>query len=101
MLFLISNCDTAGGHTVLTIIRIRVYNTPMIVCVCKAVSDRQIRTAVKGGASSLRDLTRELGVGTCCGKCLPEAKAALRSSLDACESKMPGLFAPAAAEFAL
>ena len=72
----------------------------MIVCVCKAVSDRQIRTAVKGGASSLRDLTRELGVGTCCGKCLPEAKAALSASLDACESG-PHLFSRAAPEFAL
>ena len=48
---------------VLTIIRIRVHNSGMIICVCKAVSDRHIRSAVKGGASSLRDLTRELGVG--------------------------------------
>ena len=85
---------------VLTIIRIRVHNTVMIVCVCKAVSDRQIRNAVKGGASSLRDLTRELGVGTCCGKCLPEAKTALCASLDACESSRPGLFS-AATEFAV
>jgi bacterioferritin-associated ferredoxin len=67
----------------------------MIVCVCKAVSDRHIRTAVKGGAASLRDLTRELGVGTCCGKCLPEAKAALSASLDACDSLGPGFFASA------
>jgi bacterioferritin-associated ferredoxin len=55
----------------------------MIVCVCKRISDRHIRAAVKNGASSLRDLTRELGVGTCCGKCLPEAKATLSASLDA------------------
>jgi bacterioferritin-associated ferredoxin len=54
----------------------------MIICVCKAVSDRHIRTAVNGGASSLRDLTRELGVGTCCGKCLPEARATLSATLD-------------------
>ena len=54
----------------------------MIICVCKAVSDRHIRTAVSCGATSLRDLTRELGVGTCCGKCVPEAKATLSASLD-------------------
>jgi bacterioferritin-associated ferredoxin len=54
----------------------------MIVCICKAVSDRHIRSAVKGGATNLRDLTRGLGVGTCCGKCLPEAKATLSASLD-------------------
>ena len=73
----------------------------MIVCVCKAVSDRHIRTAVKDGATSLRDLTRELGVGTCCGKCLPEAKSALSSSLKACDSSRAGLFSPPATEFAV
>jgi bacterioferritin-associated ferredoxin len=54
----------------------------MIICICKAVSDRHIRSAVMGGATNLRDLTRDLGVGTCCGKCLPEAKASLSASLD-------------------
>jgi bacterioferritin-associated ferredoxin len=72
----------------------------MIVCVCKAVSERQIRAAVKGGASSLRDLTRDLGVGTCCGKCLPEAKTALSASLEARDSLRTTLFTPAT-EFAL
>jgi bacterioferritin-associated ferredoxin len=55
----------------------------MIICVCKAVSERHIRSAVKNGATSVRDLTRELGVGTCCGKCIPEARATLSTSLDA------------------
>jgi bacterioferritin-associated ferredoxin len=72
----------------------------MIVCVCKAVSDRQIRVAVKGGASSLRDLTRDLGVGTCCGKCVPEAKAALSASLEARDSRRSVLFSPVS-EFAV
>jgi bacterioferritin-associated ferredoxin len=54
----------------------------MIICVCKAVSDRHIRTAVNDGATCLRDLTRELGVGTCCGKCVPEARATLSATLD-------------------
>jgi bacterioferritin-associated ferredoxin len=85
--------------SVLTIIRIRVHNNNMIVCVCKAVSDRHIRSAVKAGACSLRDITRELGVGTCCGKCLPEAKVALSASLEACESRT-GLFTPST-EFAV
>jgi bacterioferritin-associated ferredoxin len=90
-----------SSNTILTIIRIRVHNNGMIVCVCKAVSERQIRTAVKGGATSLRDLTRELGVGTCCGKCLPEAKSALAASIKACDSNRPGLFSPSATEFAV
>jgi bacterioferritin-associated ferredoxin len=71
----------------------------MIVCVCKAVSDRHIRNAVKNGAASMRDLARELGVGTCCGKCLPEAKTALSQCRASCESSSStassGLLVPA------
>jgi bacterioferritin-associated ferredoxin len=80
----------------------------MIICLCKAVSDRHIRAAVKGGAASLRDITRELGVGTCCGKCVPEAKAALAACLpqrnDAAQRNLtasPAYFPGAAAEFAV
>ena len=73
----------------------------MIVCVCKAVSDRHIRAAVKDGATHLRDLTRDLGVGTCCGKCLPEAKSALARCLGQHNAASPGYFPGADTEFAL
>ena len=53
----------------------------MIICVCKAISDRHIRSAVKNGATSLRHLTRDLGVGTCCGKCVPEARSTVAGCL--------------------
>ena len=72
-------CNTGS---VLTIIRIRVQMGAMIICVCKAVSDRHIRAAVNCGATSMRDLSRQLGIGTCCGKCVPEARAALSASLE-------------------
>jgi len=72
----------------------------MIVCVCNAVSDRQIRAAVRGGACSLRDLTRELRVGTCCGKCVPEARATLAASLEREAPSESGFFSRPAAEFA-
>jgi bacterioferritin-associated ferredoxin len=29
----------------------------------------------------MRDLARELGVGACCGKCLPEARKVLSNSI--------------------
>jgi bacterioferritin-associated ferredoxin len=73
--------DSRVMSRLLTIIRIRVHNTHMIVCICKVVSDRQIRAAVKGGATRLTDLSRETGLGTCCGKCLPEARRTLADSL--------------------
>jgi bacterioferritin-associated ferredoxin len=73
----------------------------MIICICKAVSDRHIRSAVKNGANSLRDLTRELGVGTCCGKCVPEARAVLSASRDAGgETAVLTFFPRASTEFA-
>jgi bacterioferritin-associated ferredoxin len=73
----------------------------MIICVCKAVSERHIRSAVKNGATSLRDLTRDLGVGTCCGKCVPEAKAALSACRDAGgESSLLRYFPRTSTEFA-
>ena len=74
----------------------------MIICVCKAVSDRHIRAAVNEGASSLREITRELKVGTCCGKCLPEAKAQLMACLAQCsESATGALFGSPAKHFAV
>ncbi len=43
----------------------------MIVCSCRLLSDREIRTAVLSGATSLDELGRRLGAGTGCGGCLP------------------------------
>jgi bacterioferritin-associated ferredoxin len=87
---------------VLTIIRIRVHNGAMIICVCKAVSDRHIRSAVKNGAASVRDLTRELGLGSCCGKCVPEARATLAAALDShAESVSHHYFTRSGTEFAV
>lgn len=73
----------------------------MIVCVCKAVSHRDIHRAVKAGATHIRDLRRNLGVGTCCGKCVPEAKAALSASLNQSGETAPVYFSPIGTEFAV
>jgi bacterioferritin-associated ferredoxin len=72
----------------------------MIICVCKAVSDKHIKSAVKGGACTLRDLTRELGLGTCCGKCLPEARATLSASLES-QQAAASYFPQTGTEFAV
>lgn len=41
----------------------------MYVCICNAVSDRQIQESVAAGAQTLTDLKNQLGVATCCGCC--------------------------------
>jgi bacterioferritin-associated ferredoxin len=54
----------------------------MIVCVCNNISDREIRQAVDLGLSSMAELHRELGVGTCCGKCVSYAREVLHAHLE-------------------
>lgn len=41
----------------------------MIVCHCKAVSDRVVGAAVEAGASSIPELSEHCGAGSDCGGC--------------------------------
>ena len=41
----------------------------MYVCVCNGVTERQIESAVVGGAQKMRDLRELLGVAAVCGRC--------------------------------
>ncbi|HWT14925.1 MAG TPA: (2Fe-2S)-binding protein [Patescibacteria group bacterium] len=43
----------------------------MFVCVCSAVSDRQVERAVAEGADHLDALVARTGAGACCGSCRP------------------------------
>lgn len=52
----------------------------MYVCVCAAVTDRQIREFACGRECSLRDLKRELGVGAQCGRCVHYAWDTVRQA---------------------
>ena len=53
----------------------------MYVCICKNVTCNQIRDAVYNGAGSLRDIRKELCVGTQCGKCVKDAKQVIQETL--------------------
>jgi len=46
----------------------------MYICICSAVTDRQIRAAVAAGAASLGDVSMQLGVGAGCGCCREAAQ---------------------------
>lgn len=69
----------------------------MFVCICNQVTDREIRCAVDNGACSMRDISSELNVGTCCGKCKCAAKKVMREALqeNAFAQAYPGNFVPA------
>ena len=51
----------------------------MYVCVCQAVTDREIHQAARNGAKTLRDLRRELGVSVDCGRCASCARKCLKA----------------------
>ena len=66
----------------------------MIVCVCRRITDHQIRQAAADGAVSLECLQFELGVATQCGRCadcashvLCDARAAKAAKAAKAESR--------------
>ncbi|WP_373185552.1 bacterioferritin-associated ferredoxin [Halopseudomonas sp.] len=52
----------------------------MYVCLCKGVTDKQIRNAINEGACSMRDLRQTLDVANQCGKCGRDCKSLLSES---------------------
>jgi bacterioferritin-associated ferredoxin len=52
----------------------------MYICICNAVTDRQIRAAVAAGAASLSDVSMQLGVGAGCGCCREAAEQLIHRS---------------------
>jgi bacterioferritin-associated ferredoxin len=51
----------------------------MYVCVCHAISDRQIREVVERGAESLTEVQAYLPVASCCGRCEDSAREVIES----------------------
>lgn len=52
----------------------------MYICLCNAITDRQIKASVAAGATTLADLQTQLGVATCCGCCAELASSFLKES---------------------
>jgi bacterioferritin-associated ferredoxin len=53
----------------------------MYICLCNAITDRQIVEAAHGGARTDEDLAHRLGVGITCGRCRSCAKQVLMETL--------------------
>lgn len=60
----------------------------MYVCICNAVTERQLKDCARSGATSLDDLALQLGVGTCCGRCRECASGLLREVRAECGSAL-------------
>ena len=64
----------------------------MYVCICKGITDTQIRAAVQDGAASIREVRNTLGVASQCGKCGIMAREIVRESLGSEQSDNEQLF---------
>lgn len=53
----------------------------MYVCLCRGITDQDIKDAMADGAQSYREIRDQLDLGTCCGRCAPEAKAIISEEL--------------------
>ncbi|MFT6409163.1 MAG: bacterioferritin-associated ferredoxin [Arenicella sp.] len=66
----------------------------MFVCLCKAVTDHQIKDAVETGVSSFEDMQSHLAVSTVCGGCACEVKRVIEQKLKSelnCRASMSSL----------
>ena len=52
----------------------------MYVCICNAVTDKDIRRAARQGANTLYELQDRLGVAACCGSCADQASEILEQT---------------------
>ncbi|MEO8386307.1 MAG: bacterioferritin-associated ferredoxin [Betaproteobacteria bacterium] len=52
--------------------------THMYICICNAVTEKDIRFAVESGCDSFRRVRNELGVATTCGQCKKDACRVIR-----------------------
>jgi len=50
----------------------------MYVCICKSVTDKQIRRAAAAGVDNLYELRESLGVASGCGTCADMAESILQ-----------------------
>lgn len=53
----------------------------MYVCLCRGITDQDIKNAVADGAESYREVRDLLDLGTCCGRCVPEARGIINEEL--------------------
>lgn len=64
--------------------RIPIYICLMFICMCNAVTDREIRQCAELGVATVADLKDALGVSAECGKCACAADQILRECAREC-----------------
>jgi len=71
-----------GADIVFQIDQSNIFNI-VFVCLCKSVTDHQIREAVDTGVTSFDGMQTRLSVSTACGSCACEVKRVIEEKLQA------------------
>jgi len=61
----------------------------MVVCLCKGISDKQIRKLVEAGVTSAREVMNLCRAGTDCGTCVLQVRAVVEATLAEAASACP------------
>ena len=69
----------------------------MYICICNAITDKQIRQAAENGVGDLWGLQAELGVATNCGSCKEAATEILRATRQPRQRVEPQVYVPSVA----
>ena len=69
----------------------------MYVCICNAITDKQIRQAADAGVRNLWQLQAELGVASNCGACKEQASEILRENRQQARRIEAEIYCPSAA----
>ena len=69
----------------------------MYICICNAITDREIRRAAEAGATDLWALQAELGVASGCGSCKEMASEILHDVRNQRQAAQPQIYTPAIA----
>ncbi|NWK72828.1 (2Fe-2S)-binding protein [Acinetobacter sp. SwsAc6] len=55
---------------------------------CRGITDQDIKDAIANGAESYREVRDLLDLGTCCGRCAPEARAIISEEVAMIASRL-------------
>ncbi|MEE2729550.1 bacterioferritin-associated ferredoxin [Ketobacter sp.] len=53
----------------------------MYICLCKDITDHQLRESIRQGACDFSQVRRRCQVGAKCGKCMQEARMIVQNEL--------------------
>ncbi|MGH3889374.1 MAG: (2Fe-2S)-binding protein [Pseudonocardiaceae bacterium] len=54
----------------------------MYVCICRAVTEAEVRGCIADGACTVKDVVKRSEAGTGCGSCVEKIVSLLRSATD-------------------